>query len=209
MLEMDFTSEERQWIRREDLFRVKANIVQKWKLRLRQVQQRLADEAAQLPEPLYSGGYRISQGDHYRGLPYAVGDGPACFEKNDILAYRIICRWNGDTAFTLLLQGAYWRHFRNQILAGAARQPAIGMGPLYTAVGSTPWEHHFGVDNYRMWDQIPEEQRRSWQAASWAKWAFRQPPDVSYHQLESGAVHALRTFGSWLSGGFLSADGGS
>lgn len=96
------------------------------------------------PGAVLAGG-KISRGDNYRGLPYRVLDQPALLTNDNIFAFRTMFWWGHFFSITLHLQGDSLERFR-QGLAGRIGQ--LAEKELYIGVGDTPWEYHYGRDNY-------------------------------------------------------------
>jgi hypothetical protein len=95
---------------------------------------------------------KISKGENYRGLPYWVLDYPASFAKDDVFAYRTICRWGHEFSFTLHLAGAFLDDHKAALIASYDKL-ALTSG-LYLCVNTTQWEHHFEHDNYRLFNEV-------------------------------------------------------
>lgn len=89
---------------------------------------------------------KISRGENYLGLPYQVLDYPAFFSRNDTFAYRTMFWWGNFFSATLHLEGQFLEHFRKQILQ---RLDELVEMDLFICVGATPWEYHYGKDNYQ------------------------------------------------------------
>jgi hypothetical protein len=89
---------------------------------------------------------KISRGESYMGLPYQVLDYPAFFSKNYTFAYRTMFWWGNFFSATLHLEGQFLEHFRKQILQ---RLDELVEMDLFICVGATPWEYHYGKDNYQ------------------------------------------------------------
>lgn len=89
---------------------------------------------------------KISRGENYLGLPYQVLDYPASFSQKDTFAYRTMFWWGNFFSATLHLEGQFLEHFRKQILHSLDELVKI---ELFISVGATPWEYHYGADNYQ------------------------------------------------------------
>lgn len=111
---------------------------------------------------------KISKGENYRGLPYWVLDYPADFGQESILAYRTICRWGYEFSFTLQLSGEYLKKHQAALLANYSLLKS--QDGLYLCINSTMWEHHFGEDNYRLFDEVIGNEAGL--AAFLAEWDF-------------------------------------
>lgn len=90
---------------------------------------------------------KISRGENYLGLPYQVLDYPAFFSKKDTFAYRTMFWWGNFFSATLQLEGDFLDHFRKQIVLGLDELVNL---ELFICVGATPWEYHYGEDNYQL-----------------------------------------------------------
>ncbi len=96
------------------------------------------------PGAVLAGG-KISRGDNYRGLPYRVLDQPALLANDDIFAFRTMFWWGHFFSITLHLEGDSLERFREGLAERIER--LAGMN-LYIGVGNTPWEYHYGRDNF-------------------------------------------------------------
>lgn len=115
---------------------------------------KLASELANEPQtmPLPPIRTKVSKGDNYRGLPYWVLDYPASFVKDNVFAYRTICRWGHEFSFTLHLAGAPLQQHKPSLIANYTQ--LVAMPGLYLCVNSQQWEHHFEEDNYRLFNEV-------------------------------------------------------
>jgi hypothetical protein len=121
---------------------------------------------------------KISKGENYRGLPYWVLDYPASFAKDDVFAYRTICRWGHEFSFTLHLAGAFLDDHKAALIASYDKL-ALTSG-LYLCVNTTQWEHHFEHDNYRLFNEVvvdANEWKRFLSGRDFVKLAIKMPLD--------------------------------
>jgi hypothetical protein len=88
---------------------------------------------------------KISRGENYRGLPFLVLDYPALFSKDHIFALRTMFYWGHFFSVTLHLQGEPLEHYRDSIHDNF--KDLLGKN-IYCSVGDSPWEYHYGSDNY-------------------------------------------------------------
>lgn len=97
---------------------------------------------------------KISKGENYQGLPYFVLDFPRLFQKNHVFAYRIMVWWGHEISFTLHLEGAILDLYYEKIRTGIKR-----MSDYYLCANTaTPWDYHFGTDNYQKISDISDYQ---------------------------------------------------
>ncbi len=98
---------------------------------------------------------KISRGENYKGLPYLVLDYPAVFEKENILAFRTMFWWGNFFSITLHLQGTYKEQYLEYIKQALLRNKLSG---LYVSCNATAWEYHYKEDNYRLVEQMTNEE---------------------------------------------------
>lgn len=88
---------------------------------------------------------RVFKGEYYRGLPYVTLDYPRIFENENIFAYRTMFWWGNFFSSTLHLQGEYLEQYRARLFSSF---DTLLQQDIYICVGETPWEYHYGKDNY-------------------------------------------------------------
>ncbi len=137
-----------------DFLLSKREIVDKIKSLLSGVRTELQDAVSQnlllANWEISTGSGKISQGENYLGLPYLVLDFPAQFEGQDIFAYRTMFWWGHFFSCTLHLQGKFW-DFDHQPFLQKLKEQA---GQTFICVNETPWEYHYGPDNYLPLDEV-------------------------------------------------------
>jgi len=97
-----------------------------------------------LPRKILEDG-KIFKGEYYRKLPYVILDFPSSFGKESIFAFRTMFWWGNFFSSTLHLQGEYLEKFRSRLLSSF---DLLLDSDIYICVGKTPWEYHYGNDNY-------------------------------------------------------------
>ena len=90
---------------------------------------------------------KISRGENYRGLPFLVLDYPAMFSKENIFAFRTMFYWGNFFSVTLHIQDESLDYYREFILNDFNN---LLNKNIYISVGKTPWEYHYGLDNYAL-----------------------------------------------------------
>ena len=90
---------------------------------------------------------KVSKGEYYRHLPYFVLDYPALFGKPDTIAFRTMFWWGNFFSATLHLQGIHLEENKERILENLE---LLLNNDVYICVGETPWEYHYGPDNYEI-----------------------------------------------------------
>ena len=90
---------------------------------------------------------KISKGENYLGLPYHVLDYPAFFSQKDTFAFRTMFWWGNFFSCTLHLEGQFLDHLRRKVIEHLS---TLEENKMYLCVGDTPWQYHFGSDNYKL-----------------------------------------------------------
>lgn len=103
-------------------------------------------DSPNFPVPWWAKGGKISRGENYHGLPYLVLDYPRHFARPDVAAVRTLFWWGHGYSQTLHLQGAPLDHLRAPLLRHLG---TIRASNCWVGVHPSPWEHHYGPDNYR------------------------------------------------------------
>ena len=88
---------------------------------------------------------RVFKGEYYRELPFVTLDYPSTFEKENVFAFRTMFWWGNFFSVTLHLQGKYIERHRTKLLSNF---DLLLHQDIYICVGETPWEYHYGKDNY-------------------------------------------------------------
>lgn len=107
------------------------------------------EEPKSVPENTLKTAGKISRGENYRGLPYFVLDYPRLLKQDNIFSFRTMFWWGNFFSCTLHLQGTSLEFHRNNLRASllTLKDSALLAG-TYLCVNKTPWEYHYGKDNY-------------------------------------------------------------
>lgn len=88
---------------------------------------------------------KISRGENYQSLPYAILDYPSSFEKENIFAVRTMFWWGNFFSITLHLSGEHTEKFtRNSTHLFSILQK----NNFFICVNEDEWQHHFDANNY-------------------------------------------------------------
>jgi len=148
---MEFTKRELQVMSDREFLIVKATTSSKIHELLAETRSALTQQIALQkltfpPEKVLTRG-KISKGENYLGLPYQVLDFPALFTSKNIFAYRTMFWWGNFFSCTLHLQGAALDLYRKKIIENIS---LLEKHEVFLSVGKTPWQYHYGVDNYKL-----------------------------------------------------------
>lgn len=149
---MSFSPKELDYLQDTDFLLTKQQITAKMHRLLEATQERLQtivttlDFAFPAAADITKG--KISKGEQYRQLPYLVLDFPKLFSRADVFAFRTMFWWGNEFSCTLLLAEESWQKHHASIAQGLPLLTKDTAKQWYIGVYQTPWEHHFGEDNY-------------------------------------------------------------
>lgn len=89
---------------------------------------------------------KISKGENYLGLPYAILDYPRLADGHHLCFIRNMAWWGNFYSCTLHVAGRYKTQNENALLNA---YNDLAKGRFYIAINSDPWQHHFSPDNYQ------------------------------------------------------------
>lgn len=102
--------------------------------------QYLEEHRNRLPQDIFRFAPKISKGENYRQLPWLMLDNPRVFDPGQSLAVRHFFWWGHFFSITIQVSG----RFKEKLLQQVPAWPT----DAYICVQASPWEHHFGRDNY-------------------------------------------------------------
>jgi len=108
----------------------------------RELQAMVATSGFPFPEGTQVKAGKIAKGENYRQLPYFVLDYPRLFSHQSTFAFRSMLWWGHQYSCTLHLSGDALMQFRESLLTH------LPSASDYFCIHQTPWEYHFGSDNY-------------------------------------------------------------
>jgi hypothetical protein len=116
------------------------------------------------PEPIQP---KIAKGENYLGLPFVLLDYPSSFSKTNVFALRTMFWWGNFISITLHLSGEYKLLFEKNIFEKLKDED------LCVCVGQDEWQHHFEVDNYKIFSTLSETEIEDLQQKSFLKIALK------------------------------------
>lgn len=157
-----FSPSELSAIHNKRFFIVKAAATKKIELILSIVRDEIAEEirtrSLLFPKEVDVVNGKIFRGENYRGLPYLVLDYPKHFSKDSVLAFRTMFWWGNYFSFTMHLQGHALKNERSRLIENHLNLLKRG---IYICTGPTPWEYHYGPDNYTLTQKLGEKKLNS------------------------------------------------
>lgn len=155
----------------------------------------LSQHKQQLPPHCLQRAGKISRGENYKGLPYLILDYPRLLSKEDVFAFRTMCWWGNFFSCSLQLQGKSLDYYRTTLLQRFRSHKSNG---LYICINNTPWEYHYGPDNYQLLEKLPAEKISQLLQQDFCK-ISRKTGLENYGQLPSFARDCMQEFLGLLS----------
>jgi hypothetical protein len=154
---MQLTERELSLIKDTDFLITKSKVLRKVTLLLEDtrnhIKQLIAESGFKFPPELNVESGKVSRGENYLLLPYQVLDFPSLFGRTDVFAFRTMFWWGHYFSCTIHLQGKYLDDLKGSIWEN--REQLIDKD-IFICVGSSPWQYHYGADNYLPYSQAQE-----------------------------------------------------
>ena len=146
---MSLSDKELSMIEDKDFLITKVNIISEIEILMNNTKERIINainkEKLNLVSEEHLTKGKVSKGEYYRELPFVILDFPSVFEKENVFAYRTMFWWGHFFSTTLHLQGKYLELFRAKLVINF---DLLLHQDIFICVGETPWEYHYGKDNY-------------------------------------------------------------
>lgn len=111
-------------------------------------------EKSFLPATWQKPGGKISKGENYNGLPYAILDYPAIFSKDKIFAVRTMFWWGNFFSISLHLSGESFK----SIQSFNEGFQFLKQKDFSVSVNENEWHHHFQEDNFVKVNSLNKEE---------------------------------------------------
>jgi len=194
---IDLSKKEMSLMQNQDFLLSKIEIGKKIEDLMGMVEQKLYPSIQEYPWPeeVLSKSGKISKGENYRGLPYYMLDFPRRFSKEGTFAFRTMFWWGNFFSATLHLSGKYLERRRQVLLANLEN---IRSSQAYICVNNTPWEYHYGSDNYQSATQFDSPQLQSlFTTNSFLKISYYWPLEI-YPELPMVVSSTFRQIQGWM-----------
>ena len=100
----------------------------------------MEERRKRLPEDIFRFPPKISRGENYLQLPWLMLDYPRVFQPEESIAVRHFFWWGNFFSVSIQVSGKY----KEKLLDQLEKWPSAA----FICVQASPWEHHFGRDNY-------------------------------------------------------------
>ena len=152
------SAEEQLLVNKSDWILVKRDIMDKAVLLLSHlivsIEERIKAGEIFLPKEILLSKPKISKGENYMGLPYALLDYPKYFDHENIFTIRTLFWWGNFFSITLHLSGSYKERFKGTIVQ---HEHYLLKDDWYICINEDQWQHHFEPMNYLLASEIERE----------------------------------------------------
>ncbi len=135
------------------------------------MKQKLNNTGGFLPGEVKNKSGKISKGENYKGLPYLMLDVPPLFEKENILAIRIMFWWGNFFSITLHVKGK----FKAKSDIYQSNFLYLKENNFFVCVNENEWEHHFEDSNFKSANSLSQYEFKSACERSFIKIAKKIP----------------------------------
>jgi len=146
---MDFTEKELRVLKDTDFLLTKSMVLEKIYKLLEETKEELIKSVTKtnfsFPEGTDIVNGKISRGENYKNLPYMVLDYPTLFTNESSFAFRTMFWWGNFFSSTLHLEGKALDEYRKIVMDNIDK---LQNKDIFIGVGETPWQYHYGEDNY-------------------------------------------------------------
>ncbi|MBI3501250.1 MAG: hypothetical protein HY063_05590 [Bacteroidetes bacterium] len=155
---MRFSPTELHALHNSRFFYIKASVTKKMDALLAQTRDEIKSviekEKIILPAEADASMGKIFRGENYLGLPYLILDYPKYFGKDSVFAFRTLFWWGKFFSCTLHAGGIRNKdiRYKGDVLSGKG---------VYFCVNDSPWQYHYGKDNYLLIDKLTEKQMQA------------------------------------------------
>jgi len=112
-------------------------------------------EKASLPEDVKMATPKISRGENYKGLPYAILDYPRLFTHENIFAIRTMFWWGNYFSITLHLKGNYKDMYQAAVNKNIS---LLAEKQFNICISPDQWRHELQDDNYISLSRVTEKE---------------------------------------------------
>jgi len=153
-----FSKKEQRYLEDTEFLITKHTIIEKVKTLLGHIEQSLHKEINKhpLPAEVIQRSGKISKGENYQGLPYLILDYPRKFNEGDIFAFRTMFWWGNFFSSTFHLGGQHWADHQETVIQHCS---LLSGEDWYICVNQSPWEYHYGDENYLWFDSLEKKQQ--------------------------------------------------
>lgn len=155
---IDLNEKELKYISDTDFLKTKFTImnkiVQMYAITERQLKKVVENNSHHVDAIWIAKSGKISKGENYRHLPYVVLDFPRYFTKDEVFAFRSMFWWGNHFSCTLHIQGDWFNSIKKRFINSLVRSDA----DVFICVNESPWEYHFGPDNYRSIKELSQKE---------------------------------------------------
>ena len=169
----------------DKVYHLFGNLSAQMQLHLQQQQHGLPNEVLQLSP-------KISKGEQYEALPYAVLDYPRFFSKENVFAVRCFFWWGNYFSITLQLKGKFQQQYGEKIALAIAEKK---LQDCYLSFSGNEFSFNLAAENYFLAEEINKQFAEEIQQQPFLKISYK----VSFAQWDVAEQSLLKAFEQFFS----------
>ena len=138
---------EKEMVSSAEVILTKNSIIKKAIGVLELVQEEVGLDAYKFLSDVFAISPKISKGENYEGLPYAILDFPRVSDKENFCFIRTMFWWGNFFSSTLQVNGSYKNRLERK---SREHYESLRTRNYFINISTDPWVHHFGADNYKL-----------------------------------------------------------
>jgi hypothetical protein len=150
---------EKEMVSSAEVILTKNRIIKKAIGLLELVQEEVGLDAYKFISDVFSISPKISKGENYEGLPYAILDFPRMSDKENFCFVRTMFWWGNFFSSTLQVSGSYKKRLER---LSREHYGTLKNRNYFINISTDPWIHHFGEDNYKLVSDLSLEEFQKW-----------------------------------------------
>ena len=146
---------EKEMVSSPEVILTKNSIIKKAIGVLELVQEETGLDAYKFLSDVFAISPKISKGENYEGLPYAILDFPRVADKENFCFIRTMFWWGNFFSSTLQISGSYKKRLERN---SREHYESLKTRNYFINISTDPWIHHFGADNYKLISDLSREE---------------------------------------------------
>ncbi len=156
MTKVTLSNTEKNLVLNQDVFLTKNEVIKKVYLLFNNVHEFCKEEINQfqnIPIAIKNSNGKISKGENYLLLPWAMLDAPNYFKGDDVFAIRTFFWWGNFISINFLVMGCFVDEVKKELFIKKSNFKDWSI-----CINESPWQHHFKEDNMMNLERCTNEQ---------------------------------------------------
>lgn len=146
MAKVTLSNTEKNLVLNQEIFLTKIEIIKKVYLLFKHADLFYKEQLQQLhnlPNTIKNSNGKISKGENYLQLPWAMLDSPNYFKGENVFAVRTFFWWGNFISINFLVMGCFVEEIKNKLILNKG-----SYGDWSLCLHKSPWQHHFEENNF-------------------------------------------------------------